>query len=59
MVGWAEASETKERKVFSAKGHPQWRRKVRIVGFPLGFGSWSSDVDGALAEMGGMGDVES
>lgn len=33
MDGWVEAVKRKDRKVFSAKGQPQWRRKVRIVGF--------------------------
>lgn len=59
MDGWAEAAARKDRKVFSAKGHPQWRRKVIIVGFTLGLGSGSFDVDGALTAMDGMGDVES
>lgn len=59
MDGWAEAAVRKDRNVFSAKGQPQWRRKVRIVGFLSGWGSWSFDVEGALAPMDGMGHVES
>lgn len=56
--GWADAAARKDRKVFSAKGHPQWRKKVRIVGLLSGLGSWSFDVDGALAPMDGVGEVE-
>lgn len=37
MDGWVEAAARKERKVFLAKGQPQWRRKVRKVGFLLGW----------------------
>ena len=59
MDGWAEAAARRDRNVFSAKGHPQWRKKVRIVGFSSELGSWSFDVDGALAPMEGMGDAES
>ena len=59
MDGWAEAAARRDRKVFSAKGHPQWRRKVRIVGFSSELGSWSFGVDGALAPIEGLGDVES
>ena len=37
MDGWAEAAVRKDRNVFSAKGQPQWRRKVRILGFSSGW----------------------
>ena len=59
MEGWTEAVARKDRKVFSAKGQPQWRRKVSIVGFPSGSGRWSCEVDGTLAPMDGMGEEES
>lgn len=54
-----EAAARKDRNVFSAKGHPQWRRKVRIVGFSSEVGSCSFDIEGALAPTDGTGDVES
>ena len=59
MDGCAEAAARKDWNVFSAKGQPQWRRKVRIVAFSSEVESWSFDPDGALAPMEGMGDVES
>jgi len=43
--------------VFSAKGHPQCRRKVIIVGFPLGFGSCNLDVLGAFEPTSGTSEV--
>ena len=58
MDGLAKATARRDLKVFSAKGHPQWRRKVRMVGFSSVLENWSSDVDGALAPMEGMGEVE-
>ena len=56
MEGWTEAVARKDRKVFSAKGQPQWRRKVSIVGFPSSWGRWSCEVDGTLAPIDGMGE---
>ena len=59
MDGLAEAAARKDRNVFSAKGQPQWRRKVRIVAFSSEVGSRSLNTDGVLAPIEGMGDVES
>ena len=57
--GWAEAAARKAKKVFSANGQPQWRKKVRMVGFSSDEGRWSFDVGGALAPMAGTGAMES
>ena len=61
MEGWAEAAARRDWNVFSAKGQPQWRRKVIIIGFSWGLGSCSFDVDvdDGLVPMDGTGDVES
>lgn len=53
-VEWAR----RERKVFSAKGHPQWRRKVITRSFPLASGMGSSGVEGALSPVEGGDAVE-
>ncbi len=57
--GWAEAAVRNDRKVFSANGQPQWRRKVRMVGFLSELGSWRVGVDGALVPIEGVGEMES
>ena len=59
MEGWAKAAARNVRNFFSAKGHPQWRRNVRIVGFLSEVGSCSFDIEGAVAPMEGTGDVGS
>lgn len=48
VEGWAKAVDLKRIKVFSAKGPPQWRRKVSTVDFPLRSWEASLGVDGAL-----------
>ena len=45
-------------RVFSAKGQPQWRRKVSIVGLPEGWGN-VRDVEGAGEPREGGDDVGS
>ena len=39
------------------QGQPQCRRKVIIVGFPFGFGSWSLGDEGAFEPSSGTGDI--
>ncbi len=46
--GYCWAVERRERRVFSAKGQPQWRRNVTTVGLPSERGKAScSGMDGA------------
>jgi len=52
-----EARARSERKVFSAKGQPQWRRKVMTVGFLFEAGRASFVHEGALLLSFGAGDI--
>lgn len=58
MLGLEEVMERREMNVFSAKGQPQWRRKVTRVGLPLVGGRDRCGVEGALEPMVGTGEVE-
>jgi hypothetical protein len=58
MLGLEEAMERREMNVFSAKGQPQWRRKVMSVGLLSVAGRDSFGDEGALEPMVGTGEVE-
>ena len=66
ISGWEDAWARRDREVFSAKGHPQWRRKVitRPLPLALALGMGSRGVEGALSPLEGgdaikTGDSES
>ena len=59
MLGWEAAIERRKRKVFSAKGQPQWRRKAMRVGLLGAGGMLSWDVEGAWEPIVGRGALES
>ena len=58
MLGWEEAIERRARKVFSAKGQPQWRRKATRVGLLGAGGMLSWGVEGAWEPIVGRGALE-
>ena len=62
ILGWEDAWARRDRKVFSAKGHPQWRRKVMTRPLPLALalalGMGSREVEGALSPLEGGNVVE-
>ena len=55
ILGWEEAKERSDTKVFSAKGQPQCRRKAINVGLPGAVGMLSWGVEGALEPIPGRG----
>ena len=59
ILGWEDAKERRDTKVFSAKGQPQWRRKATRVGLPGAGGMLSWGVEGAREPITGRGALES
>ena len=57
-LGWEDAIERRETKVFSAKGQPQWRRKAMRVGLLGAGGMLSWGVEGAWEPIVGRGALE-
>ena len=58
MLGWEDAWARRDRNVFSAKGHPQWRRKVIRRPLPLALEIGSRGVEGASSPLEGGSAVE-